>query len=117
MPKVQVGAAADSESRILLKTISPARGTCASRRLNARGRPTQPGVTAWPEIRPHRRGTGRDRTVAHAAASASASAWSFFSFSRTSVLIRPVTFRRMREPSGRQPSEITPTQVPFAASR
>ena len=48
---------------------------------------------------------------------ASASAWSFFSFSRTSVLVRPVTLRRMREPSGRQPSEIAPTQVPFAASR
>jgi len=47
----------------------------------------------------------------------SASAWSFFSFSRTSVLVRPVTFRRIREPSGRQPSEIAPTQVPFAASR
>jgi len=31
--------------------------------------------------------------------------------------VRPVTFRRIREPSGRQPSEIAPTQVPFAASR
>jgi hypothetical protein len=28
-----------------------------------------------------------------------------------------VTLRRIREPSGRQPSEIAPTQVPFAASR
>ena len=34
-----------------------------------------------------------------------------------SVLVRPVTFRRIRAPSGRQPSEIAPTQVPFAASR
>jgi len=30
---------------------------------------------------------------------------------------RPVTLRRIRDPSGRQPSEIAPTQVPFAASR
>jgi hypothetical protein len=48
---------------------------------------------------------------------ASVSAWSFLSLSRTSVLVRPVTFRRIRAPSGRQPSEIAPTQVPFAASR
>jgi hypothetical protein len=34
-----------------------------------------------------------------------------------SVLVRPVTFRRIRAPSGRQPSEIAPTQVPVAASR
>jgi len=32
---------------------------------------------------------------------ASSSAWSFLSFSRTSVLVRPVTLRRIREPSGR----------------
>jgi hypothetical protein len=32
-------------------------------------------------------------------------------------LVRPVTFRRMREPSRLQPSEMAPTQVPFAASR
>jgi hypothetical protein len=34
----------------------------------------------------------------------------------TSVLVRPVTLRRMREPSGRQPSEIAPTQVPAVRS-
>ncbi len=39
------------------------------------------------------------------------------SFSRTSALVRPVTLRRIREPSGLQPSEIALTQVPFAASR
>jgi hypothetical protein len=33
------------------------------------------------------------------------------------ALVRPVTFRRIRVPSGRQPSEIAPTQVPLAASR
>jgi hypothetical protein len=32
-------------------------------------------------------------------------------------VVRPVTLRRIRDPSGRQPSEIAPTQVPFAASR
>ena len=47
----------------------------------------------------------------------SSSAWDALSLSRTSALVRPVTLRRTRLPSGPKPTEIAPTKRFFAASK